>query len=589
VEVYTALFSDPVCCGFISMLLRYLPYHDYTTCQEELDNGIKKELTASQGGGKRAEYVDHRSSFHVDRTHPYRTGFAPNGEIGVRLRLSTRHLSRKLLVPRLGKKNIPIPPDYDVTYRPYEMANFGKPIRTLNDVERVYYKTGVELYGMTKMKTVWRGNDLKPRVYYSRGPSLHRACVYIQQIFNAFVDALENTHRHLRHNTSSLKPKENEILAIYDYSSFTSMLSEITRFTAILADEFLDVFVTVLDPHHGPQEVSLGEIILDYNETCNRNPVFDASEVLLVEEAVFNHNAGMLGVPGNISSCTLLHGIHLSVLVHSVMKNKVVGDDAIYCTEDAQDADVREAIKDLGVVAIEKMESWHYSETEEEDIDSRFDYKKRPINRIENVVLTGDLVDFPSLNLLGIRNPFHRGFDINVDDIERKAVTRFCRFMDNLSHRPVSEIGQHIVEVSCNVAYRMLGWSKTGGETKNNVSYPPILPSGIRYFEWISRYSSMMMIRLPVLYTSMKRVPDTFDIGQVFYQPSSAMISYFTAIGVIEEITEYERVFGNDLVDYYGNVSSRLLDTPVRKYVISDALPYWFPEFFLSLEEKCLM
>jgi hypothetical protein len=588
ITAYSNLFSDPIAAVYISMILRYLPYLDYDSAQEELDKGIEKEVAASQSGGYRAEYIDHRSNFAIDRFHPYRPGFKPDWSIGNRLRGAARRMSKDLIVPRLGKKFIPLPPDYPVTYGPYEKDNFGKPIRTLRDVERVYYVSGVELYGRTAMRTVWRGNDLKPRVYYSRGASLHRASTYIQQLFNGFVDALENTHRHLRHNTSALKPNEHEILAIYDYSSFTSMLTEVTRFTSVLAEEFMGYDVTILDPHHGPTSVSLGELLYEYNETCNRNPEFDASQVLQVEECVLNHNCGMLGVPGNISSCTLLHGIHLAVLVYSVMKNKVVGDDAIYLVGKERDEMVREAIRDLGDVAVEKMESWDFTDDIEENVDSRYDYKKRPINRVENVVLTGELIDFPSLQLLGIFNPFHRRFEEGEDSLEGKAISRFCRFFDVLSTVPVSEIGQHIVRVSSTAAYGMLGWFVDGGTARHRQSYPPVCPSGLRYFDWISHFSESTVLRLPTIYYSEKRIPDCYDVGQVFYQRSTAFVSYFVAIGCIEEITEYEYVSCRDLVDSFGSVLPRLSSRPIRKYMISDTLPYWFVEYFESLEGRAL-
>jgi hypothetical protein len=468
---------------------------------------------------------------------------------------------------------------------PYETVLDGSPIRTLRQVERVYYKTGVELHGRTKMKTVWRGNDLKPRVYYSRGASLHRASTYIQQIFNAFVDALENTHRHLRHNTSVLHPGRDDILAIYDYSSFTSVLSEVTRFTSVLAEEFMDFTVNILDPHHGPLEVPIGIILHEYNEACNRNPQFDASEVMQVEEAVLNHNAGMLGVPGNISSCTLLHGIHLAILVLSVMKNKVVGDDAIYFASKDRDAMIREAIQDIGDVVVDKMEVWENSDDIEERIDQRYDYKKRPLNRVENVILTGELVDFPAISLLGIINPFHRQNDDTDEDRESKATSRYCRFNDTLSHMSVTDLAQHLIHVVSTTAYRMLGWSQFGGWTKHRLAYPPIACAGIRYSEWIQHFSDTVFLRLPKVYYSEKRIPDTFDVGQDFYQRSTAMLSYFTNIGVLEDATEFELVSCRDLVDYYGVVSQRALDNNVvRKYVIVDSLPHWFEDYFVSLE-----
>jgi hypothetical protein len=100
-------------------------------------------------------------------------------------------------------------------------------------------------------------------------------------------------------------------------------------------------------------------------------------------------------------------------------------------------------------------------------------------------------------------------------------------------------------------------------------------------------FSSRLFMRLPVQYVNKKRVPDSFDCGQVFYQPATSLISYFVAIGCIQEITEYEYVCGKDLVDYFGNVSSRIFDSrPCRRYEIVDELPFWFPEYFVSLEKE---
>jgi len=583
---YIDLFSDPVACGYVSMLVRYLPYHDYTSAEEEKEAAIVKELEASQGGGVVPQYtLNHRANFYHDKHTPYRPGFRPDMSISYKLRGGIRRISDKLIVPRLGKKNIPLPSDYKVTYQPYEVHTDGKPIRTLADVERVYYVSGVELSGVTRLKSVWRGNDLKPRIYYSRGASIHRASAFVQQIFNAFVDALECTHRLDRHNTSSLNPGKDDLLVIYDYSSFTSLLSELPRFTSILAEEFMETFVTVLDPHNGPVLASLGEILHEYNDECNRSPKFDASELLQVEEMVLTHNTGMLGVPGNISSATLLHGIHLSVLVQAARKCKVVGDDAIYHDKDLRDSMVREAIQDLGKVAMEKMESWSFSDDVEENLDSRFDYKKRPINRLENVILTGFLIDFPPLSLVGIINPMHRSFPETEETIDRKLAVRMCKFMDDLSHFPsgVSEIGAHIVYVSQKALYRMKNWKPNGGKTRIYTSYPPICDQGLRYSDWIKNFHMDISLRLPVVYIGRKMKPDSYRTGQVFYQKSNALLSYLAAIGCLEDLTEYEMVACRDLIDYFGNVSPRLDSIHVRKYAFTEDPPYWFKGYFESL------
>jgi hypothetical protein len=568
------------------MLLRYLPYQDYGSALEEKDNALNKELEASQGGGSKPRYpIHYKSNFSHDRHTPYLPGFRPDMSLTQRMRGGIRRISHTLLVPRLGTKNIPLPSDYDVSYRPFEEHTGGKPIRTLRDVERVYYVTGQELYGRTEMRSVWKGNDLKPRIYYSRGASMHRASCFIQQIFNAFVDSLDCTHRHDRHNTSTLHPGSDERLTIYDYSSFTSLLSELPKFTEVLAEEFMETFVTVLDPHNGPILVSLGEMLHEYNETCNRSPTFDASEIMHVEEMVLTHNTGMLGIPGNISSSTLLHGIHLSVLVHASRKCKVVGDDAIYHDDCLRDSMVREAIQDLGKVALEKMESWDNSTADEEDVDSRFDYKKRPINRIENTVFTGFLLDFPPLTLANIVNPMHRSFHETDDTVERKAAMRVCKFMDDVAHFPseISDIGKHVIFVSQRALYRMRRWSPIGGRTRIFTNYPPICDTGLRYSDWVAHFADDLSFMLPVVYVGVKEKPDSYRTGQVFYQKSSALLSYLAAISCLEDITEYELVSCRDLVDRHGVVSPRLRSIHIRKYAFLEDPPYWFEEYFQSL------
>jgi hypothetical protein len=285
----------------------------------------------------------------------------------------------------------------------------------------------------------------------------------------------------------------------------------------------------------------------------------------------------------------LLHGIHLTVLVQSSRKCKVVGDDAIYHDKELRDSMVREAIQDLGKVAIEKMESWSYSDMVDEDVDSRFDYKKRPINRIENTVHTGFLIDFPPLTHADIYNPLHRTFLESKDTLERKAAVRMSKFMDDVYHFPsgVTEIGGHIISVSQRAIYNIRGWKHSGGRSTIYTNYPPICDHGLQYSDWIVRFSSDLSLRLPVQYIGRKEKPDSYVVGQVFYRKSNALLSYLAAVKCLEDLTEYEMVSCRDLVDNFGVVSSRLSDVHVRKYAFLEDPPYWFQNYFesLSLED----
>jgi hypothetical protein len=271
----------------------------------------------------------------------------------------------------------------------------------------------------------------------------------------------------------------------------------------------------------------------------------------------------------------------------SVLKNKVVGDDAIYLADKDRELMIRDAIQDIGEAVVDKMERWEGVEEEiEENVSNRYEYKKRPINRLENVVLCGELVDFPALTLADITNPFHRSNQEDDDSRERKAISRFCRFNDVLSHTSTSEIGQHVVQVSSLALYKMLGWSAQGGFGRHRLSTPPIALEGLRYNHWILHFSESISMRLPKVYTGMKSIPDAFREGQDFYRKSSPVVSYFCNIGVIEEVTEYEQVMGRDLIDYYGEISPRLLrKDPIRRYRIVERFPCWLEEYFMSLGE----
>jgi hypothetical protein len=380
----------------------------------------------------------------------------------------------------------------------------------------------------------------------------------------------------------------DEILLIYDYSSFTSNLTGIRRFTEALGDYFIDFHITVLDPHHGPTQISLGQLLLDYNAEANLYPEFDASEVLEVEEVVLRHSCGMLGVPGNISSCTLLHGIHLSTLVQAIRKNKVVGDDAIAAIKKLTFDDVIEAIADLGDVAREKMEEWSWNLDDEERIDERYDYKKRPINRMENIIFTGFLIDFPPLNLFGIINPFHRPDDVSYLDSRRKAIRSICTFQNQLASFPsyISEIGEKVSGFYQYWMYKRLGFSTGGGSCDvSGDFYPPIASLGLEYRTWYMRYGDWMMIRLPESYPEDVIEDIVPDVGVEFHMRLNPVISYLIKMRVLEDRTEFCWHRVKDLLGYFGDDFSWIkpASSVVRKIVVTRRLPHWFDSYFHSL------
>jgi hypothetical protein len=583
IEEHSTLFSSPSSCGLISMLLRYTPYFDYSSVVVERQRAIVKELEASQRNDYLASHIHFDSLIRLNDPEPYKPGYPAIKAIGSKLRGAVRRLSTRIITPQLGKKILPRPCSYDHTWGLMEIFNFGEVIATLEDVERVFFYSGVELMSQTLVRSVWRGNDLKPRVYYSRGASVHRSTTYIQPIFNAFVDALDNTHRILRHSTQTIRLEPEDVLLIYDYSSFTSNLTAITRFTSFLANSFMDFEITILDPHFGLTTIPLGVLLHEYNEEANSYSPFDASEIMDVEEHVLYHSAGMLGIPGNISSSTLLHGIHLAVLVQSMLKNKVVGDDAIVGVRRIDEQDILEGIAELGDLAREKVERWEWNPSDDENEDERYDYKKRPINRIDNFIFTGALLDYPPLNLFGIINPYHRATMDTPIDHAKKAIKSISTFQNALALFPhnITEEDEEHVMTYLSWCYTRLSLNRVGGRCGFcGDYYPPLTTQGLEYKTWYMRYGSDMAVSRRVQYGKSDLRMVIWSKGVEVNMRSNAVMGYLVKMRVIEDISEKEWVAVSDLLGHFGDDVDWINHVEYsRRYRVVDRLPDWFGEY----------
>jgi hypothetical protein len=559
--LHSIFFDHPVLRGFVSMIVRYLPYEDYSSSELEKSAAIKKEISAAIGYGFSDQTLDYTFLWTVDRqsTTPYYHGIAYRSvqeDIRKALRGAVKGLKHKPILPRTGKKLIPNRQDYALEAIEKRV---GFPIRTLGDVERVYAESEILLGGVTVMKSVWRGNDLKPRIYYARGPTVHHGSPFIQTLFNAFVDSLANTHRKTRFHTRDMMLTSHEILFIYDYSSFTSNLHEIRRFTDALACAFDGVLITVVDVVDGPKQMDAGELLRDYNRHCNEDPTFDVSELSAVEEAVLNHNCGMLGVPGNISSCTLLHGIHLAVITGALLRCKVVGDDAMgLMTQEPGDREtLLEAIGVLGAVAEEKMEFWSDEGLDtNEDIGQRWDYCKRTVNRWGNRVMIGDLIDWPPINILfQILNPHHRFVPMDQYSRERTVSVQHPRFLMAIAPYDVDDSIEGFVSRYMRLAYKELGWHPRGGKSMiMERYYPPAFQFRFDYSEWLSSYGNGV-IRRPKRYcplVSEFTMQARVEPGAEFVAFPEPVLALGVRLGWLEDVTEYEYVridsFGDDLL-----------------------------------------
>lgn len=411
----TGMPLTPTFSGFLSSFIRSAPYLDYSPIQATLISTVHKELAASVEIHLKPP-IDFRPllSHDYDRSAPVFEGLLGCPEVAsftyTAFQKAARILSGRTLYPKISKKTV----GRETSEAIFEYCKYVPPSQlyeidhSVQLLERIYHSTGYLVRGAVELRSAWKYNELKPRVYFAQGGDIYPQTKYVQAIFNVILEQFPCVHPVNRFNPPEDVLQANELLIVYDYSSFTSHMERIKEFVGALADFFTGVSTTLVDTFEGLVERDLGDILHSYNKSANMYASFEIDQLLSLDEETFcQHTCGMLGVPGNISSCTLLHGIFTMYLVLSVSKTRCVGDDAkLQWTIDS----VREAIEKisiLGDLSSDKVEFW---EAESWNFESQWHYIKRPINRLgTSRVISGDLLIFPTCDtILGLKDDYHR-------------------------------------------------------------------------------------------------------------------------------------------------------------------------------------
>lgn len=486
--------SDPLYMGWISMIARSAPWRDYSEIAQVRQATIEKEISAAVLVHHPVEF-DYTAILSRDRSARFHR-FAPNlpvnpdihGQIHACFKEAQRRLLDHTFYPRSSRKTIGA---FAQQLSRQSLGNLQLEItkdyaESLDDVELLYHETGFKLEGPIEVRVAWKYLDLKPRVYYAQGPSVYHASKFIQEFCNILVDCFPPVHRYNRFETpTEIILSDHVRLAIYDYASFTSKLHEIRRFCQALAFFFRDTVVRIVDTYQGVISVPLGALLQEYTEVCNESAVFDIhrlSPSLEPGEILLVHNCGALGVPGNISLCTLLHGIHTCISRQSLLSSRVVGDDAltqvemlpcpVYAWQEFVDQ-----MQNVGDISAEKFEFWD-DEKEDDDPDAEgWHYTKRPITRMSDRILRGELFVWPSLaNIAGLTDGYHTEPLPSLYHRRKKFLTQWKRFLTNIhvSNVSVPHTTCLLVVAFQDAAWKMLNLPAT--------RYGPILlPDGQRF------------------------------------------------------------------------------------------------------------
>jgi hypothetical protein len=415
-----AYIESPILSGYISMMARNLPFLRITDIEEAFKAGVSKEMQAAT-----EVYYPARPDWNciLSKSVQYRSTHSllpwytadPNvhTELFRRFQGTKAQLANRRLYPDYSKKTI----GREAT------ANLELCTRNLEDsyanstlgLEQLYHRRGIQIAGYTECRWAWKYGELKPRIYYARGPDQYYSSRYIQDPFNIILDAFPMTNRRERFFTSSMQFRLEETVFIYDFWSFTSSLHDIRYFTEDIAKFYEGIDIEVVDTREGPITIALSAMIREYNAHCNCDPKFDVSSLSWdrsVEEEVLTHNAGMLGVPGNISSCTLEHGLHLVEVLGS-MNAKTVGDDAVggaVLPEPVNRRNLEDDLSNIGRLSKDKMEYWDYHpDDDDKPLGAKsWHYTKRPFNRdLSRVTLGAQVVWPPIAIILSWTDSFH--------------------------------------------------------------------------------------------------------------------------------------------------------------------------------------
>jgi hypothetical protein len=469
-------------------------------------------------------------------------------------RLRVRYHSR-VLFPRATHKQM----SYD-TRREYEMESgdslsyttiFGQ-----DDWCRYYHETGHKLSGTCEMRQKWYPSGAKPRTYYAQGGTSYQHSRFLQDFFTDLANVLTSTHHVFRLLPSRLRPSTDEAsFRVYDLSSFTSKMEEQKFFVKELAQFFMGVDVRIMDEVDGLVEADLGVLLEEYNAVCNWYPEVSLERCFQERITISHSLASMLGIFGNLMTCTSAHGISVLMLHQSELSDNVAGDDGV---DDETDSGghLPGVIDSLGTVEWTKT----YPSTDPYPV-----CLKRPLLVSASGVDLGLNVVPPNLaltnNLLGIQDDPRYTFyhdDLSHDDRRTIIGRDLFRFLDSARRCPHLEPGdkQIVVEVYW-VLTRAFGNPKAALSICGDEYDWPIPPNDVEFPCDVSFLELTFRIRFrDYLYVPVETYEE-FDIrqcctvGDTFPCRPSRYTSWLRRLGYLKEEPRMSLLLGSEAVAFF--------------------------------------
>jgi len=264
-------------------------------------------------------------------------------------------------------------------------------------VVKHYLRNGTWPGGACELKQKWYPSGLAPRTYFAQGGDAIRTSCYLRNFFNDFTDTYIPTERRARVDGSRLICPDGGYFFIYDLTSFTSNFHEQKEFLLSMAQFFRETVVYLVGHGLLLEERYLGSMIEEYCNTVNDLPPYEYHKNILDfsldSVTFFHHVAGFLGVPGNLATCTLAHGISVGVTTKLDERQSCAGDDGnLGLSSKDEESDATKTLHCLGIIQESKLSSTEGS--------GRGSYLKREFKQVDNRGILVERVDFPLMGAI---------------------------------------------------------------------------------------------------------------------------------------------------------------------------------------------
>jgi len=264
------------------------------------------------------------------------------------------------------------------------------------DVIHYFIRTGCWPRGKVEMRQQWSPNLLVPRTYFAWGGEAISVSSYLRTFFNDLADIFPPTHRHNRVQPDWLrKPRlhpPSTSFYFYDLTSFTSWFHEQVPLLRSIARAFCDVSVDLVWEGLTIREVCVGDMVEEYIRVVNDFPQFYYRDNQVVDGVnrlsryLRHYTAGFLGVPGNLVTCTLGHGLALASTQEVEDHLQVPGDDVGALTlDDSHRLSVVSCAQTCGVLQSEKVYDGRQASV----------YLKRGVRETVSGITLTDMVIYP--------------------------------------------------------------------------------------------------------------------------------------------------------------------------------------------------